>query len=101
MVDNRLKPARRAVLIAVKLESGILLQGAPDLRQTGRPPRAHPALMTWLDYWPLPWLLYSALSMRILGLACLAMVAVAFSPFWSEKPHRVGVTADLPARNLL
>lgn len=54
--------------------------------------------MTWLDYWPLPWLLYSALSMRILGVACLALMAVAFSSFGSERRAEAGAQEFSNAR---
>jgi len=50
--------------------------------------------MTWLDYWLLPWSLYSTLSLRVLVGASLGMLAIAASVFGREERDRRGVAAD-------
>ena len=34
--------------------------------------------MSWLDYWPLPWLLYGAVPLRSLAMACLTAMALTY-----------------------
>ena len=53
-----------------------------------------------VDYWPLPWMLYGAESVRVLGTACLAVIAIGFSGFRREKPDRGRVAADLGVGDL-
>jgi len=40
--------------------------------------------MTWLDFWPLPWMLYDALSLQVLAAASFAAVALAGLAAWID-----------------
>jgi hypothetical protein len=44
--------------------------------------------MIWLDFWPLPWMLYGALSLRVLTVAGVAALALALAVDASQLATR-------------